>query len=431
MISMRNPNHPIRQSKGRLRIGGIMVSRLAEKFGTPLYVIDEQRIRGNYRRLHRAFSSRCRNAALHYATKANPNLNVLRILRSEGCRADVSSLFEVQNAMRAGFPASEIMFTGLNVSQEELAEVARLGIRINLDCLSALRKLASSGPLRFASFRINPQVGAGHHPNVVTGHAESKFGIWESQALEAYRAAKKAGATRFGMHMHIGSGILTSRYHAQALSKLMDLAGKISRELGVGFDYIDIGGGLGVPYKPNEGELDADEFAKRVVGIFRRKCRQHNLGAPQLRVEPGRYLVADCCVLLTRVNTIKSTPLRNFAGVDAGLNVLIRPAMYGSYHHIMADGKAGRKPVKRYDIVGPVCEDGDHLGRGRMLPLLEEGDLLVVMNGGAYGYSMSSNFNMRGRPSEVLVNGKRAALVRKRDGLEQVIGRQKIAAWLK
>ena len=427
---MKNPNHPIRQRGARLFIGNIAVSSLAEKFGTPLYVMDEQRIRANYRRLRRAFVSRYRNTSLHYATKANPSQNVLRILRSEGCKADVSSLFEVQNAMRAGFAPSEIMFTGLNVTQEELNEVAGLGIRINLDCLSALQKISRSSKIAFASFRINPQVGAGHHPNVITGHAESKFGIWENQALAAYRAAKKAGAKRFGMHMHIGSGILTSKHHAEALAKLMDLAGKISRELGVPFEYIDIGGGLGVPYRPEEGELNADEFAERVVGIFLRKCKEHYLGSPQLRVEPGRYLVADSCVLLTRINTIKSTPLRNFAGVDAGLNVLIRPAMYGAYHHIMVDGKANLRAAKKYDVVGPVCEDGDHLGRERMLPLLTEDDLLVVLNGGAYGYSMSSQFNMRGRPAEVLVNGKKAALVRQRDALEQVIGRQKIAGWL-
>lgn len=428
---MKNPNNPISQRGARLFIGSVAVSQLAKKFGTPLYAIDEQRIRANYRRLHRAFVSLYKNTSLHYATKANPNINVLRILRSEGCKADVSSLFEVQNAMKAGFSPSEIMFTGLNVSQEELSYVARLGIRINMDCMSALEKLRRAGPIQFASFRINPQVGAGHHPNVITGHAESKFGIWEDQALSAYRAAKKAGAKRFGMHMHIGSGILASKYHAQALAKLMDLAGKISADLGVPFEYIDIGGGLGVPYKPEEGEIDADKFAERVVDIFRRKCRQHHLGSPQLRVEPGRYLVADSCVLLTRVNTIKSTPIRNFAGVDAGLNVLIRPAMYGAYHHILVDGKAGRKPMKKYDVVGPVCEDGDHLGRARMLPVLEEGNLLVVMNGGAYGYSMSSHFNMRGKPSEVLVNGLRATLIRKRDCLEQVIGRQQYAKWLK
>ncbi len=416
---------------GCLFIGTASVSELAQKFGTPLYAINERRIRENYRRLSAALSGKYPKVRIHYAIKANSNLNILEILNSEGAYIDAVSVNETLAAIEAGFAGEKILFTGTNVSDEELEALTANGIRVNVDSHSAFERLAKIKVPDFISFRINPEVGAGHHSHVITGGKDSKFGIWETDGVEAYRKAKKADVKRFGIHMHIGSNILHVKDFTVALAHFMDIAGKISKEVEVEFEFINIGGGLGVPYKPEAGELDLEQYCNEVLGLFWQKIKEHGLGEPYFCIEPGRYLVADAAVLLTRVNTLKRTPHKNFAGVDAGFNILVRPAMYDSYHHILVDGKSGERENETYDVVGPVCESGDFLAKGRMLPKLEEGDLLAVLTAGAYGYSMSSNYNLRPRAAEVLVNNGKYELVRERDTFEKMLSGQKKASWLK
>lgn len=420
----------LENKNNRLLVGRVEARELAEKFGTPLYVMNEARMRENYRRLHGALAGEYGKIRIHYAMKANSNLNVLKILNSEGAYIDAVSVNEAVAAMEAGFAKEKILFTGTNVTEGELKALAENGIRINIDSHSAFERLAGIARPKFISFRINPEIGAGHHSHVITGGRDSKFGIWEADAVEAYGKAKKAGVKEFGIHMHIGSNILHVADFAVALARFMDIAGKIAKEAGIKFEFIDIGGGLGVPYKPEQNELDLERYIKEIIGLFRKKLAEHDLGEPHFCIEPGRYLVADAVVLLTRVNTLKKTPHRNFAGVDAGFNILIRPAMYDSYHHILVDGKLDGREGDVYDVVGPVCETGDFIAKGRKLPKLDEGDLLAVLTAGAYGYSMSSNYNLRARAAEVLVNKGKYELVREHDSLEKILSGQKKASWL-
>ncbi|VVB98233.1 Diaminopimelate decarboxylase [uncultured archaeon] len=415
---------------GSLFIGGVSASALAEKFGTPLYVMDEQRIRQNYLRLQAALGRNYQKVRIHYAMKANSNLNVLKILNSEGAYIDAVSANEALAALQAGFPKERVLFTGTNATGQELAVLAQNGIRVNIDSHSAFERLQKIKKPEFISFRINPETGAGAHSHVITGGPDSKFGIWEADAVEAYARAKAAGVRTFGIHMHIGSNVLDVTDFTSALSRFMDIAGNISEKNKIKFEFIDIGGGLGVPYRPETSELDLDAYSNEIFEIFKAKLEEHGMGEPYFCVEPGRYIVADAAVLLTRVNTLKQTPHMKFAGIDAGFNVLIRPAMYDSYHHILVDGKLDKKVTENYDVVGPICESGDFIARNRKLPKLGEGDLLAVLTAGAYGYSMSSNYNLRARAAEVLVNQGKYELVREPYTLEKILSGQKKAAWL-
>jgi diaminopimelate decarboxylase len=239
--------------------------------------------------------------------------------------------------------------------------------------------------------------------------------------------AKKAGVERFGIHMHIGSGILDFKPFVQALDKLLKLASKIHNQLGVEFEFIDMGGGLGVPYKPEEKELDLNLFSSKVLSLFKKRIQEYGLGEPFFCVEPGRYLVCNAGILLTRVNTVKTTPFKKFIGVGAGFNTLARPTMYGSYHHIVVANKLNSPEEETCDVVGPICESGDVLAKDRLLPEIQEGDLLAVLNAGAYGFAMSSQYNARPRAAEVLVEKGRVTVVREREQLDDLMSGQRMA----
>jgi diaminopimelate decarboxylase len=419
-----------KNKNGVLNIDGVSASRLVKEFDTPLYVMSERRIRNNFRRLKDALTKQYDKVRIFYSTKANTNLSVLRILQTEGAWLDAVSPGEVFLALKAGFPPEKILFTGTSVRNSELKFVVDLGVTMNVDSLSQLRRLIKFHVPLFLSVRANPEVGAGHHEHCITGGKDSKFGIWENDVVEAYKIAMKVGVKKFGIQMHIGSGILGAEPFLPALEKLLEIAGLVHRETDIKFEFIDVGGGVGVPYKPEEKPLDIDEFAKKVLNLFQEKTREYGLGEPWFYIEPGRYIVCDAVVLLTSVNTVKVTPYRKFVGVDAGFNTLIRPAMYGSYHPIVVANKLNEPETETYDIAGPLCESGDFLARDRKLPRIEEGDLLAVLNAGAYGFSMSSQYNSRPRCAEVLVKDGKCALVRERESLETLLVGQKISPWL-
>ncbi len=227
--------------------------------------------------------------------------------------------------------------------------------------------------------------------------------------------------------MHIGSGILEVEPYVLAVDKLLSIAKRIHEEVGISFDFIDIGGGFGVPYKPEDKEFDLTEFAARVVTPFKAKVSEYGLGKPFLCIEPGRYIVCDSSILLTKVNTVKVTPSKKFVGVDAGFNTLVRPTMYGSYHPILVANKLGTADKETYDVVGPICESGDAFAKDRELPIIEEGDLLAVLNAGAYGFSMSSQYNSRPRAAEVLIRQGKSFLVREREQLDNLTSNQRAA----
>jgi diaminopimelate decarboxylase len=420
-------SEPMENKKGTLYFDGVSAVELAETYDTPLYVVSESRIRNNYQRLYNALTRHYQKIKVYYAAKANSNLSVLKILETEGAGVDAVSPGEVFMALTSGFTPDRILFTGTSVRNDELKFLADSNVKVNVDSLSQLDRLLKMAVPEVLSVRVNPEIGAGHHDHCITAGKNTKFGLWEDDALKAYATAKKARVEKFGIHMHVGSGVLDVEPFLPALDKLLGTAKKVHDELGITFEFVDMGGGLGVPYKPEEKPLDLNVFADKVLSLFKSKVEEYGLGKPFFCVEPGRYLVGDACVLLTAVNTVKATPFKKFVGVDAGFNTLVRPTMYGSYHHILVANRLNAKEQETYDVVGPICESGDALAKDRLLPKVEEGDLLAVLNAGAYGFSMSSLYNARPRAAEVLIKNGKSVLIREREQLDDLVSGQRMA----
>jgi len=418
---------PLENRKGMLYFDGVSAIELAEKFDTPLYVISESRIRENYKRLHDALIRNYQKLRIYYAAKANSNLSVLKILETEGAYLDAVSPGEVFMALTAGFPPERILFTGTSVRNDELKFLADSKITVNIDSLSQLDRLLKKTVPNVLSVRVNPEIGAGHHEHCITAGKNTKFGLWENDALKAYKKAKKAGVERFGIHMHVGSGILDVEPFVLALEKLLSIAKKVHDRIKISFEFVDMGGGLGVPYKPEGKELDLTLFSEKALSLFKSRINEYNLEKPFFCMEPGRFLVCDSSVLLTAVNTVKVTPFKKFIGVDAGFNTLVRPTMYGSYHHVLVANKVDAPEKETYDVVGPICESGDALAKDRRLPKIQEGDLLAVLNAGAYGFAMSSQYNARPRAAEVLIKNGTYTLVREREQLDDLMSGQRLA----
>ena len=426
MVKAKKFREPLEDRKGSLHFDGVSVKELARKYDTPLYVVSEKRIRDNYNRIFDALTSSYKHLRVYYAAKANSNLTVLKILQSQGAYLDTVSPGEVFMGLVSGYTPDRIMFTGTSVRNDELKMLADANITVNIDSLSELERLLKIGVPQVLSIRINPEIGAGHHEHCITAGPDSKFGLWEEEAIQAYAIAKRARVERFGIHMHIGSGILEVDPYVQAVEKLLSIAKRVHDEVGVSFDFIDIGGGFGVPYSPEDKDFDWPAFSSKVVAPFKSKMAEYGLGKPFLCVEPGRYLVCDSSILLTTVNTVKVTPSKKFVGVDAGFNTLIRPTMYGSYHPIVVANKLGAKDKETYDVVGPICESGDTLAKDRELPVVEEGDVLAVLNVGAYGFSMSSQYNARPRAAEVMIKQGKPVIIREREQLDNLTANQHV-----
>jgi diaminopimelate decarboxylase len=426
-VMMKQLQKPLENRNGTLYFDGVSATELAEQLDTPLYVVSESRIRENYERLRNALTSNYKKIRVYYAAKANSNLSVLKILETESAHLDAVSPGEVSMALVTGFPAERILFTGTSVRNDELKFLADSNVTVNVDSLSQLERLLKITVPNVLSVRVNPEIGAGHHDHCITAGKNTKFGLWENNALKAYATAKNAGLERFGIHMHVGSGVLNVEPFLMALEKLLSVAKKAHDEIGVNFEFVDMGGGLGVPYTPEEQELNLSRFSDEMLSLFKRKTAEYHLGEPFFCVEPGRYLVCDASILLTRVNTVKASPFKKFVGVDAGFNTLIRPTMYGSYHHILVANKLDSPDEETYDVVGPICESGDLLARDRRLPRIQEDDLLAILNSGAYGYSMSSQYNARPRAAEVLVKNGKYTLIRTRETLNDLMSGQRMA----
>ena len=418
---------PLENRNGKLYFDGFSVDDLAQKYDTPLYVISEKRIRDNYNRLYNTISSKYPRVRVYYACKANTNLAVLKALKTEGAYLDAVSPGEVFMGLNSGYTPDHILFTGTSVRTDELRFIADAGITVNIDSQSELDRLLKIAVPPKISIRVNPEVVAGHHDHCITAGPQTKFGLWEEDALKAYATAKKARVEHFGIHMHIGSGILTLDPYIQAVEKLLSIAKRVHDELDIAFEFIDLGGGFGVPYKPTDNALDLSEFTSKVISLFKSKVNEYHLGNPFLHVEPGRYLVCDAGILLTTVNTIKVTPHRKFIGVDAGFNTLMRPAMYGSYHPVLISNKLNNKITETFDVVGPICESGDVLAKNHELPLAAEGDILAILNAGAYGFSMSSQYNSRPRAAEVMICQGKPVLVREREQFQDLLTNQRMA----
>ena len=389
---------------------------LADRFGTPLYVTDEDRIAWNYHQYHEALTSRYPDIRILYAAKANGNLAVLRVLASLGAGADVFSSGELHLALAAGMKPASLLFNGSSKSPPDLALAVEKGVPVSVDSLDELHQLDAvagvAGKKAEIAFRVNPALDVPTHPKIATGLATSKFGIAHNLIPAAYREALACDhIVPAGIHCHIGSQILSVEPFARACEVMIRIAAEIS-DIGVHLKFIDLGGGLGIPYHRSEDRAPTPaEYAEAVVPVFRKGIEAAGI-TPSLWVEPGRSLVADSTVLLTRVNSIKKAH-RTFVNVDAGFNLLIRPAMYDAYHEVIAANKAGREGTTLCTVAGPICETGDILASDRLLPDPCAGDTLALLDCGAYGFAMSSQYNSRPRCPEVMLRGDAAALMRR------------------
>ena len=389
--------------------------RVGEEFGTPVFVYEEGKIRSQLRCLEESIDYQPKR--IFYAVKANFNPYILEILKEEGVGIDAVSPGEIALSLKVGFLPKDILFTGNNITDEEMDFAVEKGVLLNIDSLSRLEKFGKKYPGQQVYVRINPDVGAGHHDHCITGGPESKFGIWYSEVKEIKRIAMQNKLEIIGIHQHIGSQILEANKFLMAMDVLLRVAASFPD-----LEFIDFGGGFGVPYRPGEGPLDMEELGKMISKRFSAFCREYGKGLT-LVIEPGRYLVAEAGYLLTRANTLKRNPDgRVFVGVDSGFNHLIRPTMYGSYHEIVNISNPTGK-LEQVDVVGNLCESGDKFAEQRKVHQVSEGDLVVIKTAGAYGYSMSSHYNLRPRAAEVLVKPDgNLRLIRERETIENLIG---------
>lgn len=420
---------PLENRKGSLYIGSSNTVELARRFGTPLFVTDENRIRDNVKKLLISFKPSYDNFKLKYAIKANNNLSILRILRSEGVGADASCAEEIQLARLAGFDSDSVSYTGNYNSDYELNFALDSRAIINLDDSAIFPRLLKFGIPDTISFRINPGVGRGKYSGLVFGGGKTKFGIDVKEAVKGYSAAKKAGVKCFGIHMMTGSCVTDVGYFREVTERLLQIAGHIRREVGIEFTFFNIGGGFGISYQPGEDDLDIKAVGKQVTQAFKNGIKEYSLGEPELMAEPGRYIVGDSTILLARVHHIKRG-LKTYVGTDAGMNTILRPALYKAYHQIIVANRLNAKATQRVNICGQICENTDVLAEDREMPALREGDLLAILNAGAYGFAMSSQYNSRPRAAEVLVNNGNADIIRERETVSDFITRQKIPARL-
>ena len=387
----------------------------ADQFGTPLYVYNSATITGQYEKLTTAFSGH--KTRFFYACKALSNVSILRHIHSLGSGLDCVSINEVRLGLHAGFAPDNILFTPNSVTFEELIEAKDLGVNLNIDNISLLERFgATFGGSYPVCVRLNPHIEAGGNYKIQTGHIDSKFGISIHQLRHLERVVKGTGLHVKGLHMHTGSEIKDVGVFMRALEILFDAAGRFPE-----LDFLDLGSGFKVPYKPGDPETDVDALGQQVAAAF--KAFEQEYGRPlECWFEPGKYLVSEAGYLLVNVAVVKQTTATVFAGVNSGFNHLIRPMFYDSYHHI--SNLTNPKGTGRlYTVVGNICET-DTFAWDRLLPDIRENDLLAFHNVGAYGFEMSSSFNSRTRPAEVLLEDGELRLIRRRQTFEDLLAGQ-------
>jgi diaminopimelate decarboxylase len=388
---------------------------IADEFGTPVYIYHAERIAEQYKKLKKAFSG-C-NARFFYACKSLTNVNVLKYMQTIGVSLDCVSINEVKLGLMAGFDKKDILYTPNCVDFEEVVEVKEMGVNINIDNISILEqfghKFGNSYPV---CIRLNPHIMAGGNYKISTGHIDSKFGISIHQMRHIERIVKSTNLNITGIHMHTGSEIKDVRVFLEGLEVMLNTSAHFPN-----LEFIDLGSGFKVPYQPGDAETDINDLGKKVAQAFV-EFEKETGKKLQVWFEPGKYLVSQCGYFVVKTNVIKQTPAAVFAGVNSGFNHLIRPMMYDAYHHIEnISNPAG--PERIYNVVGNICET-DTFAWDRKLTEVREGDYLVFHNAGAYGFEMSSNFNSRLKPAEVMVVEGKAKLIRQRDVFEDLLRNQ-------
>lgn len=392
---------------------------IVKEYGTPLYVYSEETIRKQMNRVAQVITKYPYTA--NYSVKANTNIHILKLALEEGVNCDAMSEGEIRMLEAAGFPYERIFFVPNNVSKEEMQYAIDRGIMTSLDSLSQLEQYGELNPGGKCAVRINPGVGAGHHEKVVTGGKKTKFGISEEDIDKVFDIAAKYKLTIAGINQHIGSLFMEPTPYLDAVSNLLRIAKRFEN-----LEFIDFGGGYGIPYHKldDEAEYPMEDFKEKLVPILDAFVKEYGK-APLFKSEPGRYCVAEGSVILGRVHATKENSGKKYVGTDIGMNVLVRPSMYDSWHdaEIIRDSKVvSRDNLLEQNIVGNICESGDILCKERMLPEVKKGDLVCILDTGAYGYSMCSTYNSRPRPAEVMIgkDGK-VVCIRKKETYEDLL----------
>ncbi len=404
---------------GSLMAEGMPLSSLAEQYGTPLYVYSRSAIESAYQEFSDALADH--KHLICYAVKANSNLSVINLLARLGSGFDIVSSGELKRVLAAGATADRIVFSGVGKTHDEIREALTVGIRcFNIESAAELERLAKiaaeAGVVAPVSLRINPDVDAGTHPYISTGLKENKFGIGTEDAIAVYeRAAELSSIDIQGIDCHIGSQLTDIEPYRDAYRKVIEVVDTLASK-GIRISHFDVGGGQGIQYD-NPDSLSIPDWAAVVVEAIGDRDIE-------ILVEPGRYIAGPAGVLLTRVEYLKTNEDRHFAIVDAAMNDLIRPALYSAWQAIEAV-ETRDIPQTTYDVVGPVCESADFLGKSRALAI-DEGDLLAVRQSGAYAFVMSSNYNTRARAAEIMVDGEQAHVVRQRETIEELFASEAV-----
>lgn len=385
--------------------------QIAKQFGTPTYVYDAEIIQRQYKTLKNAFDGI--DIKLHYALKALNNINILKLLKKEGAGLDAVSIEEIYLGLRAGYLPSEIMFTPNCVAFSEIKEAVEIGVHINIDNLSVLEHFGNTyGASVPCCVRLNPHIMAGGHSNISVGHIDSKFGISIHQLRHILRITKNYNLKITGLHMHTGSDILDADVFIRGAELLYEAAQEFPD-----LTFMDFGSGFKVAYKEGDIVTPIEKIGKKIADSFRQFCKSYGREL-ELWFEPGKFIVSESGKLLVSATTIKQTTSTVFVGVNSGQNHLIRPMFYNAHHHIENISNP-EGPLKLYSVVGYICES-DTLGFDRMITEVREEDILSIHNAGAYGFTMSNQYNARLRPAEVMIINGKAQLIRKRETLEDI-----------
>jgi diaminopimelate decarboxylase len=389
--------------------------KIAEEFGTPLYIYERSIIERQFAKLTNAFAGS--KTRFFYACKALSNMNILKIIHQLGAGLDTVSINEVKIGLKAGFAPKQILFTPNCVHFSEIEEAKELGVHINIDSISMLEQFGNTyGNLYPIMIRLNPHIMAGGNLKISTGHIDSKFGISIHQMRHIERIVNTTGLNVEGLHMHTGSEIKDIQVFLQALEVMLDVATHFPQ-----IQYLDLGSGFKVPYSAEEKATDVNLLGEKLKEALQ-QYQQETGKELEIWFEPGKYLVSECGSFVTKVNIVKQTPATVFAGIDTGFNHLIRPMFYDAYHQIVnISNPSGTERI--YTVVGNLCET-DTFCWDRVLNEVKEGDYLLFKNAGAYGFEMASSFNSRVRPAEVLVSDGKAMLIRKREELEDLLQNQ-------
>lgn len=403
----------------KFRISSDRAFELLDKYGSPLYVYSEEIIRRRCREMKGLLTYR--NFRVHYSAKANTNLELLKIIREEGLDVDAMSPGELIIEEKAGFAPEQIFYVSNNISPEEMKFVIERGILLSVDSLSQLELYGRLNPGGRIAVRFNTGVGAGHHEKVNTGGEKTKFAIQAEAAPQVKEVLDRYGLKLAGINQHIGSLFLDVDSYITGARKLFQLAMEFP-----GLDFVDLGGGFGIPYHPSEERLDLVQLGRELEKVLQEFLAEYENPELTVMIEPGRYIVAEAGLLLGKCHAIKENYGTKYIGTDLGFNVLMRPVLYGSYHEVEVlknPANGGKKGgLEKVNIVGNICESGDILAKNRELPLIEEGDVVAVLDVGAYGYVMASNYNCRLRPAEVLLDREgRDRLIRRRETLDDLL----------